>query len=544
MSALAVEVSPPGEARGLLFRVAALVAGCLLATATLGAWVEYQQVYAFLAINWLSESELERVLFGLSFLLAAGLLGAALRLVYRAGRRMRLRGLRSSESGTVVAEFALVLPLVIVLFGTLIQLSLLANTAVMLRYAAFAAARSAIVSFESDTSLGLSTDVFNTASVSSQFPPFPELVDLHRPTLAAALVMAGVSPQPTDEALAPVLLEEMTSGFGDLNSVASQMDAYLASNGNGRWQAGSFRPRVHYAWKALTIESISDSILDLEGTVDSYAPLIPKPSHAIQPAQQEQSGVENAYTLPAPPSVESLIPDSIEVPFTIPAPTEVKTVLSLTGMDGALSQTVDVPLDMLKQPAKDAGVFEKIDGGIDFLRTGSGQAIQAYAESAANVDPMSPKEVAISLAYQAHLTLPSLFQFLDSMPLFDHLVDPAPMVSGKALNMDFKDYFTVRLQSTGGRRAPWGMIPFWFDFDVSKLKPEAGKKAQAPFEMVWNLPLYWIPREGEKPDVQTGGTPGEAPAGTGPSNGAAGGSGNTNNSGGTSNAGAGGGSKP
>lgn len=544
MRVLAVDMPAPQSERGLLSRVALLALGCLVVMACLGAWVEYQKVYAYLGVSWVTEPELERILFGLCFLLAAGVLASALRLGFRTGKRLRLRGLRSSESGTVVAEFALVLPIVILLFGTLVQLSLLANTAVMLRYAAFNAARSAIVSFESDTSLGLSTNIGQTASVSSQFPPFPELVDLHRPTLAAALVMAGVSPRPTSQAIAPVLLEEASDGFPDLSSVANEMDAFMAANSNGRWRPGSFAPRVHYAWAALTVETISDSIFDLGGMAESYPPLIPKPRHAIQPAQQEQSGVENAYTLPAPPGVESLIPDSIEVPFTIPVPSDVKLVLSLTGFDSILSQSVDVPLDMLKQPAKDAGVFDKIDGSIDFLRTGSGDVIQAYAESEANVDPMSPKEVAITLSYRAHLTLPSLFQFLDSMPLFDHLVDPAPMVGGLALNMDFEDYFTVRLQSTGSRRDPWGMIPFWFDFDLSKLKPEPGKKKQAPFEKVWNLPLYWIPRKSEEPAVATGGNPGEAPSSSSSTSGSTSGTGSTTGSGGTSSTGSSGGSNP
>ncbi len=497
-----IHASTSGEgatAKAVLWKSVWLGLGCLCVAGLLGAWVEYQAIHAWLEIAWLEEPEMERVLFALSFLVSAGLLVASMRVVFQAGRRLRFRGLRASESGTVVAEFALVLPIVIMLFGTLIQLCLLANTAMMLRYAAFNAARSAMVSFESDTSLGLSTNVGQSATVLNQFPPVPELVDLHRPTLAAALVMAGVSPRPSDAQVAPVLLEELSSGFADLNVVAQQMDSFLARNSEGRWQAGGFAPRVHYAWKALTVESISDSIFDFGGMVDSYSPLTPKPKHAIQPAQQEQSGVENAYTLTAPPPVESLIPDTVHVPFIIPVPSDVKLVLSLAGFDDVLKQKVDLPLDMLKQPAKDAGVFDKIDGGIDFLRTGSGSAIQAYAESGANVDPMSPKEVEVTLTYKARLAVPSLFHLLDVMPAFGHLVEPAPVVSGKALNMDFNDYFTVRLQSTGGRRAPWGMIPFWFDFDVSKLKPEEGKQKEAPFELVWNLPLYWIPRESEKP---------------------------------------------
>ncbi|CAN0315177.1 unnamed protein product, partial [Scytosiphon promiscuus] len=94
--------------------------------------------------------------------LAAGLSVLLLALVakrmWALGRRRITARSLGSEDGTVVAEFALVLPLVMILFGTLLQITLFANTAVLLRYAAFTAARSAIVSFQADTPLGITTD--------------------------------------------------------------------------------------------------------------------------------------------------------------------------------------------------------------------------------------------------------------------------------------------------------------------------------------------------------------------------------------------------
>ena len=52
-------------------------------------------------------------------------------------------------SGTLITEFALVMPAVFLVMSMIVQIALIANATLVVRYAAFAAARSAIVNLES-----------------------------------------------------------------------------------------------------------------------------------------------------------------------------------------------------------------------------------------------------------------------------------------------------------------------------------------------------------------------------------------------------------
>ena len=89
------------------------------------------------------------------------------------------------------------------------------------------------------------------------------------------------------------------------------------------------------------------------------------------------------------------------------------------------------------------------------LRTGSAQAIQAFAESDGNVDPFAPKEVEITLAYDFKLAVPSLLQLAPGVTI------PAPMGGGRAFRLRHADLFTVRFRV----RETFVMPPHWHPKD-------------------------------------------------------------------------------
>ncbi len=113
----------------------------------------------------------------------------------RAGRRLSWDPALRATQGTVMAEFALVLPVVLLLIGTVVQISLIAQAAVVVRYATFVAARSAIVSFEADVRPDLTAGGAQGLLAALQLPPFPEWVDDERPERAAFMVLATLSPR-------------------------------------------------------------------------------------------------------------------------------------------------------------------------------------------------------------------------------------------------------------------------------------------------------------------------------------------------------------
>ncbi len=399
----------------------------------------------------------------------------------RAGRRVKLDPESRAVSGTVMAEFALVLPIVLLFLGTVIQIALIANAALVVRYAAFVAARSAMVSFSADMGRDLLSSPGSSLTSMFQMPPFPEFVDGERPEHAAAMILASISPRATTRDGTGVFMDEVLKANGDV------------------WDTGNFAQRVTYARAATTVQTIKDRMQEKFGAAggvfaawhDSLSPLIPLPEHVLQPARQKKEGLDNAYTLPAPPSLDSLIPDSIPITLEVPLPSEATAVLDVVGVDPP-SLTIDIPLDGPKSLM--APLLNQMDEGINVMRTGSGAAIRAFARSPANVDILSPKEVEITLTYLFRLSIPSLIQ------LAPGVTEPAPLGNGHAFKFEHPEYFSVRLQSTGGRRTLLGIIPKVLDIKGTlgtlwDADSDDDEEVTKEFKTVDNTPLYWRPRE-------------------------------------------------
>ncbi|MEO0631492.1 MAG: hypothetical protein AAFY46_12330, partial [Planctomycetota bacterium] len=96
--------------------------------------------------------------------------------------------------------------------------------------------------------------------------------------------------------------------------------------------------------------------------------------------------------------------------------------------------------------------------------------------------------------YLYHLNVPSLIQ------LAPMVAESSPAAGGgRAILLKHPTRFTVRLQSTGGRRTLLGLVPWVVDikgtfgsfFDNDGILPGAG---DPELKGDWNLPLYFDPR--------------------------------------------------
>lgn len=390
---------------------------------------------------------------GVAFIAFAGLtLRWVLRLA-RAGRKLAWDPELRAIQGTVMAEFALVLPIVLLLLGTVIQIALIAHAAVIVRYAAFVAARSAIVSFEAETRQNLLQNTGGALLASLQVPPFPEWVDPVRPEQAAYLVLATLSPRADQPDPRGAAMQDLVEAQGEA------------------WQGGHFARRMAYARAATSFRTIRDRAgNDALAWHDSFAPLIPLPDHAVQPARQMANAGDIGYLLPAPPSLSSLIPSSIPITLDVPIPSPFDAVVPPI----SFTFTIPVPGHLI------APLVAPLDQATDALRTGSAWVIRQFAESPANIDPFAPKEVEITLKYDFELAIPSLLQLAPGVTV-------PPRGSGnRAFRIQHEEFFSVRMQSTGGRRSILAFVPVVPDL--------AASISNSSYETVDNTPLYWRPR--------------------------------------------------
>jgi hypothetical protein len=268
-------------------------------------------------------------------------------------REASLGALSRCTAGTVAAEFVLVLPIMLLVAGIIVQLALIVNAALVVRYAAFAAARSAIVNFEFQY-LGT--------------PPLTDVLDLSDktdPELAAELVLAAISPATADS--------------GD--AAAKAMQNVLTQRG-GAWPNRGYARRFGYAHTSAGGAETTDIRNLAEGWLESLPPMIPQidqmpdgflpSSHLVPPALL--GAVPPALTPPNPG-----IPTGIPLPpIIIPLPRPLPDI------------TINLPTIPIPGAIRDLVV--------DVL---------AVAGSL-NKDPLSPKRVEILVEYDFAMTIPGM----------------------------------------------------------------------------------------------------------------------------------------
>jgi hypothetical protein len=381
-------------------------------------------------------------LFSVAVVVAMLALGClALRLwgrLFAAGARVVQPASERATAGTVITEFALVFPLVLLVMCMIIQLALIANASIVVRYAAFSAARSAIVSFEAETRSDFSIPPSGLPPA-LQFPPFPEWVDKERPEHAARLTLAALSPQTNSSSV-----------------MAASMEDLLQQQG-GVWQGRNFATRYEYASAATRVSTIRDVHGGFAGWYETFPRLMPVSPNMITPYGQSQG--DDQFFIPVPPPPR--IPNSVTVQFP---PLNVQIGPITIPIQLPLSFTIPLPggvINPLNQLIRN--LFNAVRGG--------GQAAYDFlAESPANIDPLSPKEVEITVEYDFVLTLPGL-NFVPT------LTRPTPIGNGQA----FRISHTVKLQSTGGRKAnAFAFIP---------TPKQTWGSASGVRE---NTPLFWV----------------------------------------------------
>ena len=215
--------------------------------------------------------------------------------LFNAGGRLRHPRLAvSSSRGTVIVEFALVMPIVAFIMGMVVQLTLLANASLVVRYAAFSAARSAIVRLEFPSVLSL------TESLEIE----PEKIED-----AAELVLASISPP-----------SELSGNPG----AEAIRDIHAAQN--GPWGSRSYLERMTYARAATTVTSQARS--------PSLIPQLPE----IIPTWGQALGNILGIGLPQLPNVPSII-----APREVTVTVQYKFLITIPGLSAIPGLTEAAP---------------------------------------------------------------------------------------------------------------------------------------------------------------------------------------------------------
>ena len=158
---------------------------------------------------------------------AAGLTLLSARLITGLLQNARkVRPAADSQSGASVVEFVLIMPLLLALLLTVLQIALLVQAKFVVNYAAFCAARSAIVTIPGKISSARSRKYEGANEIVTSDPQSPKMEIIRR---AAALPCVAVSP-----IYSKVLLETLTpppkSGLSALLPVQSVFAASVDGN--------------------------------------------------------------------------------------------------------------------------------------------------------------------------------------------------------------------------------------------------------------------------------------------------------------------------
>lgn len=137
-------------------------------------------------------------------------------------RRSREGAVGFAESGVVMVEFTLIAPTVWWIMAMAVQMAMIAQASIVVRYAAYAAARSAVVQLGRGSAPWLQEDLENSAE--------------NKAEKAAKLVLCSLSPK--------------NEGTTD-NSAKAMRDMFASQN--GVWGDSNFDARYDYADPATTV---------------------------------------------------------------------------------------------------------------------------------------------------------------------------------------------------------------------------------------------------------------------------------------------------
>jgi len=192
--------------------------------------------------GWLADALSSRlfVVSGLILFSSALLLAAAGIALWRAagGQRARRAGIRSGQSGQAFIEFAMVLPIALVLVLVMAQSSLLMGGNLCVHYAAYCAARSAIVTVPDEVALAEPPNV-----LADTFFPSPS-AKMRRIHMAAVWAVMPVSASGAD------------LPAGDVAALEDGLERFFDLYGRSvpGWVRRHFARKMYYADENTTVE--------------------------------------------------------------------------------------------------------------------------------------------------------------------------------------------------------------------------------------------------------------------------------------------------
>ena len=393
-------------------------------------------------------------------------------------RRLRVRQEGAwesiSERGTVTVEFILVMPVLILLFGTLYQLTIIANAAQVVRYAAFAGARTAIVNGTLDTTMSAGTFF-------SEYPPMgPFVFDEGPPKQAVYMALAGMSPgvfSPPSHAQSGAT-SATAEAFGNFASLNAVLHSGLS------WTAPYLANAYQYAANSTIVTFNTDKTT-----------IILTPEEYVQP-QYTIAGLDTTNYVPTPTSahiakmldfgadpVETGITDVVDGFFNsfqagtstsalklptnswAPKASNVKLGIKKAAakmLAEVVVKEVEKALDDAEQAVAkglEAAVDKMVKAIVDNLSVSVASLLSPITEalnSAANElatmpDPFAPQKVEVTVQYMLRLPFPSIFYFTSSNP-------SGYQYPGRAFLLDAPEYFTATLHTTVRRASLLSLI--------------------------------------------------------------------------------------
>lgn len=372
----------------------------------------------------------------LAFILS--MLGCA-RVVQRmadSARRRRKRyqaSLRDDETGTLSIEFLLTFPWMYIMFGLVIQWGLIGRAKILVDYAAYRAARSAIVQVESNTWGPL----YSLSPISPESVP---AVREQRVRESAALILAQISPKHANTGRSAWV----NYGYGSGRTPAMAM----AEAGIPRWpyamRTDPYERRAYWALLQLQAQQDGGRGFELDMrlsplfTVDlnQFASAITNQFDRLVQMIQEYANILTQWNM-APSQTGSW-------GFTIPMPWPIPDI----EVGVPLNDNTSTISDMLGLPSPNSianSILTDILNPVrDLLLDPLNDMAENLQDNLSNIDPgnpLTPREANVVLRYPYELRI----------PLVSQLVMPVAQTRSGYRGRFIQIEADISLQSTGGR---------------------------------------------------------------------------------------------
>lgn len=351
----------------------------------------------------------------------------------RKRRKRYAQSLREDDTGSLSIEFLLTFPWMYIMFGMIIQWGLIGRAKIVVDYAAYRAARSAITQVESET----------WGPMYSLNPMSPESVPSVREARvreAAALILAQISP-PHDS---PGRGEWTDYGYGSGRTPAMAM----AEAGIPRWpyamRTDPYERRAHWALLQLEGAQQGGQGFDLEMRLSPLFTVdLSQFAAAAGNFADELENMLNEYAQIL--SVMDTSPDQTGFwGFKIPMPWPIPDIEVGVDLDDN-SSTIS---DILGLPSPQDIADQIVDSILEPVREAILDPIQQMAEQiddmVSDIDPgnpLTPREANITIRYPYQLRVPMVAQLVH--PLWE----TRSGFRGRFIQIEAE----IALQSTGGR---------------------------------------------------------------------------------------------